>query len=303
MKVTYNWLKDFVDIKITAPQLADKLTMAGLEVVSLQEKEGDFVFEIEITSNRPDWLSLVGIAREVAALTGRKLKVPQAKSAKYTAGSMQPLAIQVEDKKDCPLYTARIIKDVKVAPSPVWLKKRLELVGCRSVNNIVDITNYVLFELGEPLHAFDLAKLNPEGVIIRRAKNSEKLLTIDGENRQLNSNILVIADREKPIALAGVMGGKDTEVTTGTKDILLESAVFNPVIIRRARQALGIQSEASYRFERGVDLASVEKASLKAARSIQELAGGNQVGYQVKGVTKAQAKNIGLEISKVKKIQ
>ena len=162
MKVTYNWLKDFVDIKLSPQALAEKLTMAGLEVKSVEEKAGDFVFEIEITSNRPDWLSVVGVAREVAAITNSKLKRQNLKPQLKIQNSKKAFEIKIEDKKDCPLYTAKIIRDVKVAPSPKWVKERLELVGCRSVNNVVDITNYILFEAGEPLHAFDLDKLEGE---------------------------------------------------------------------------------------------------------------------------------------------
>ena len=164
MKVTYNWLKDFVEIKIPARRLADKLTMAGLEVVSLEEKAGDWVFEIEVTSNRPDCLSVVGVAREVAAATNAKCKMQNAKlqcKIKNLSSGQDKLKVYIANKKDCPLYTAKVIRGVKVGPSPQWLRQRLELVGCRSVNNVVDITNYVLFELGEPLHAFDLDKLAP----------------------------------------------------------------------------------------------------------------------------------------------
>ena len=154
MKVTYNWLKDFVDLRISQRALADKLTMAGLEVTALEERSGDVVLEIEITSNRPDWLSVIGIAREAAAVTNSKFKIQNSKLKIKSTG--WPFKIAIQDRKDCPLYTAKIIRGVKVGPSPGWLKERLELVGCRSVNNIVDITNYILFERGEPLHAFDL---------------------------------------------------------------------------------------------------------------------------------------------------
>jgi phenylalanyl-tRNA synthetase beta chain len=287
MKVTYNWLKDFVDIKVPAAALADKLTMAGLEVTSLEERGGDFIFEIEITSNRPDWLSVAGVAREVAAITSGKLKKQSAKLKRKNQSLQKEkklFKIEIQDKKDCPLYTAKIIKDVKVGPSPDWLKKRLELLGCRSVNNIVDITNYVLFELGEPLHAFDLDKLNSDAIIIRRAKKGEKITIIDGQEKTLNPEILVIADREKPVAAAGVMGGRDTEVTEGTVSMLLEAAVFDPVLIRRGRRMLGVQSESSYRFERGVDIELVEKASSRAAGLIRELAGGELVLVKDSGV-------------------
>jgi phenylalanyl-tRNA synthetase beta chain len=321
VKVTYNWLKDFVEIKIPAKQLADKLTMAGLEVTSLEEKEGDFVFELEITANRSDLLSVVGIAREVAAITGKKMWVG---SRLAVLGSRLPgeyrtpntehrnLKIKIENKKDCPLYTAKIIRDVKVRSSPEWLKKRLELVGCRSVNNIVDITNYILFTWGEPLHAFDLDRLTADKIIVRRAKNNEKIVTINEEERMLNSDVLVIADKEKPVAIAGIMGGKDTEVAEKTKNILLEAAIFNPVIIRRARRNLGLQSESAYRFERGIDFQSVENASWQAIRLIQELTGArcvlakssglSRTFKKVRDLPKIKRKVINLEVVTVQKI-
>ncbi len=282
MKVTYNWLKDFVEIRLNPRQLADKLTMAGLEVTSLEEKDGDFILEIEVTSNRPDCLSVIGIAREVAAITNKKLKLPRlVHSSQFTAHSEskkqkypQLFSIKIKDKKDCPLYTAKIIKDVKVAPSPARMKKRLEIISCRSVNNIVDITNYILFETGEPLHAFALDKLNSEKIVVRRAQNNEKIITIDGQERALPSDTLVIADKERAVAIAGIMGGKDTEVTESTKTVLLEAAIFNPVIIRRQRQKLGLQTDSSYRFERGIDLETAGFASWRATQLIQEITGG-----------------------------
>lgn len=297
MKVTYNWLKDFLDLKIAPALLAEKLTMAGLEVTSLEERAGDFIIEIEITSNRPDWLSVKGIAREVAAITGNKLKAKKPAFHKAVKSTATPnFLIEVEDKKDCPLYTAKIIENIKVGPSPAWLKERLELVGCRSVNNIVDITNYILFESGEPLHAFDLDKLAPGAIIVRRAKAGERITTIDGQAKILNPYILVIADRTKAVAAAGVMGGKDTEVTEKTRNVLLEAAVFNPVVIRRARQILGLQSESSYRFERGVDTGAVEGASWQAVRLMEELAGARCVLAKASGSQKARKKNIILRI-------
>ncbi len=312
MKITYNWLKDFVEIKISPQALADKLTMAGLEVTSLEERDGDVVFEIEVTSNRPDWLSVAGIAREAAAITNSKVKFPATKiggSAKNFGGKIKnfkkeklAFKIEIQDKNDCPLYTAKIIRDVKVRPSPDWLRKRLELVGCRSVNNIVDITNYVLFELGEPLHAFDLDKMNQDAILVRRAKVNERMTTIDGEQKILNPDTLVIADKIKAVAIAGIMGGRDTEVTESTKNILLEAAVFNPIIVRRARQALGLQSESAYRFERGVDSAIVENASLRAAALIEELACGRCVLIKSSAKPKTKKKSIGLDTSTVQKI-
>jgi len=303
VKVTYNWLKDFIEIKISAKVLADRLTMAGLEVTSLEERDGDFVFEIEVTSNRPDWLSVMGIAREVAAITGKGLKSPKSPGHQVTRSPGQPyFTIEIEDKKDCSLYTAKIIKDVKVCRSPDWLKKRLELVGCRSINNIVDVTNYVMFSWGEPLHAFDLDTLSPGRIIVRRAKKEEKLITIDGQARILSPDILTIADPEKAVAIAGLMGGKDTEVSDSTKNVLLEAAIFNPVIIRRVRQKLGLQSESAYRFERGVDSGIIERASWQAVKLIQETGNGICVFAKRQGQAQAKKKTTNFNTGLVSKI-
>jgi len=301
MKVTYNWLKEFVDIKMPAHELAEKLTMAGLEVKAVEEISGDFVFEIEITSNRPDWLSVIGVAREAAALTGKKIKAAAAKSAKLDAPGAEKFSIEIEDKKDCPLYTARVIRDIKVGPSPEWLRIRLESLGLRSVNNVVDITNYVLFETGEPLHAFDLDKLNDRMVLIRRAVDGEKLFTIDGQERKLGRDILVIADKKNPVAIAGVMGGKDTEVTDETRNILLEAAIFDPVLIRRGKQKLGMTSDAAYRFERGIDPASPDKASLRAAKVILELCGGELTCAASSGASRIKESKVVLTAAGIKR--
>ena len=311
MKVIYSWLKDFVEIKISPRALADKLTMAGIEVTALEKKYGDFIFEMEITANRPDLLCVVGIAREVAAITGKALKVGSrgsALGAKVSAfvhgradNGCRNLQIKIENKKDCPLYTAKIIKGVEVAPAPDWIKRRLELMGSRSVNNIVDITNYILFEWGEPLHAFDLDKLSQGEIIVRRATKDEGLITIDGVERRLSPEILVIADREAPVAIAGVMGGRDTEVTQESKNILLEAAIFNPILIRHARQMLGLPSESAYRFERGIDFNVVEDASWRATKLICAIAGGRSVLAKSAGSLKTKKKTLYLETSAVNK--
>lgn len=282
MKVTYNWLKDFVELKVKPEDLAKKLTMSGLEVVSLTSKSGDFVFEIEITSNRPDWLSVVGIAREAAAATGARLKCPQHKSANRKKRA-QGLTLKVAEPRDCPLYTAKILRGAKVGPSPVWLKQRLELVGCRSINNVVDATNYVLFESGQPLHAFDLDKLSSPDIIVRRAHKGEEIVTIDGCARTLGHNILVISDKEKAQAVAGVMGGAGSQVTEGTRNLLLEAAVFDPVLIRLTRQALGVQTESAYRFERGIDACALDMASCRAADLICEISGAKLITQAARG--------------------
>ena len=302
MKVTYSWLKNFVDIKISPQELAEKLTMAGLEVVALEEAGDDFVLEIEITSNRPDWLSVLGIAREVSAITGSKLKTVNLQEPKIKPKDLRPIKISVSNKQDCSFYSARIISDLQVSPSPEWLRKRLESLGCRSVNNVVDITNYVLFESGQPLHVFDLDKLNQKEIKVRRANADEKIITIDGTTRLLSPEVLVIADINKPLAIAGIMGGKETEVTFNTRNILLESAVFNPMLVRRAKQKLGLQSESAYRFERGVDLEAARRASLLAQELILKLAFGKPSGFRSLGVSKITSPVINLDVVYLNKL-
>jgi phenylalanyl-tRNA synthetase beta chain len=306
MKLTYNWLKDFVDIKVPAKKLAEKLTMAGLEVTSLEEKGNDFVFEFEITPNRPDLLSVIGIAREAAAITNKKFNVKSlmfnARNIKHSTLDIKQFSIKIEDKKDCPLYTARIIKGIQVKPSPDWLKKRLELVGLRSVNNIVDITNYVLLETGQPLHAFDFNKIKNDAIFVRRARESEKITLIDGREQNLTREILVIADKERPIAIAGIMGGQDSEVIQETRDILLEAAVFEPVTTRRASRRLGLSSESSYRFERGLDWQNVEFASMRAVNLILKLAGGKLVLSKSTIKPKVKKKTIILKTEEVNRV-
>ena len=302
MKVTYSWLKEFVDLKASPQELAEKLTMAGLEVVSLQNSGQDSVFEIEITSNRPDWLSVEGVAREAAAVYGLKFKAKTLKETKPKKGTRLDFKISVEEKKDCPFYSARVICGVKVGASPEWLKNRLEALGVRSVNNVVDITNYVLFETGHPLHAFDLDVLNEKEIIVRRAKENEKIITIDGKTVVLDASVLVIADKKEPVAVAGIMGGKQAEVSEKTKNILLESAVFDPVLVRRAKKKLALQSDSAYRFERGVDFENAQKASLYAQELILKLASGSPCGYKSTGTIKTAQTTISLDAGYVKKL-
>ncbi|MBU1124623.1 MAG: phenylalanine--tRNA ligase subunit beta [Candidatus Omnitrophica bacterium] len=300
MKLTYNWLNDFVEIKLPPKELCHTLTMAGLEVVSLEEKEGDFVLEIEITSNRPDWLSVVGIAREVAAITGAKLRQP--KHIKQNTLNIQPPLVTIENKKDCPFYSARVIQGVTIGSSPDWLARRLAYIGCRGINNVVDITNYVLFTWGEPLHAFDVSRLENSSIVVRRAHKEEKLICLDGHTRTLNDQMLVIATgsslaRSRAVAVAGIMGGEESQVSTSTTRILLEAAVFDPVLIRRTKRTLGMQTDSAYRFERGVDMQTAEFASGQACRLITEIAGGKVVGGKTVKDAVCKKKMISLKTS------
>lgn len=279
MRVSFDWLKDFMGTKIELNKAQGFLTMAGLEIVSTADIEGDHVMEIEVTPNRPDCLSVLGIARELSAASGISVKYPDSvkKNLMKKLGSRGGAKIEILDKHACTRYVGCIMKSVSVGPSPKWLVKRLDAMGVRSVNNIADITNYVLFELGQPLHAFDLDKLNEKRVIVRHARKGESIVTIDGITRALNSNVLVIADAVRPVAIAGIMGGKDTEITAETKNILIESACFDPVVIRKACRELALASESSYRFERGIDQGMIVASSVRAQELIKEIAGGRIV--------------------------
>ncbi|MBI3922964.1 MAG: phenylalanine--tRNA ligase subunit beta [Armatimonadetes bacterium] len=277
MRVPVNWLKEYVKIDETVEELAHLLNMGGLGVEEIRGEGDDAVLVLEVTSNRGDCLSIVGVAREVAALTGQELKYPSCEvPEEWGPGSVTERAsVEILDPDLCPRYAARLITGVRVAESPDWLKARLEAGGLRPINNIVDVTNYVLLELGQPLHAFDFATLQGEKIVVRRARAGETLITIDGLERDLAEEMLVIADAERPVAIAGVMGGLATEVTDQTVDILLESAHFNPTSVRRTRTKIGMSTEASYRFERWVDPSGPVRTANRAAQLMSEVSGGS----------------------------
>ncbi len=248
----------------------------------LGRSAGDAVLDFEVTPNRPDLNSVIGIAREVAAVTGAPLRLPEVPRTPAAAGAERAedlVAVRLEAPDLCPRYTARVLRGVKIGPSPDWLRSSLEKVGVRSINNVVDVTNYVMLETGQPLHAFDyhLIARSPNGkptIVVRRAADQETFVTLDDQTHQLTSEMLLIADEAKGIALAGVMGGQNTEIQPHTVDVLLESAWFLPSNIRRTSKKLGLKTDASYRFERGVDIDATEWASLRAAQLMLELAGG-----------------------------
>lgn len=273
MKLSYEWLKEYVDAGVGADELARALTMTGSAVESVKDVDGDKVMEMEITSNRPDCLSVLGLAREASAIFDKELHLPDLASVNG-GKSGRAIACAIEAKDLCQRYTARVITNVTVRVSSDKISKRIKAVSLRPVNNIVDITNYCLMELGQPMHAFDLDKIRGAKVVVRRALKGEKIVTIDGVERTLEEGMLVIADTARVIAIAGVMGGLETEVTTLTKNILLESAYFDPLSVRRAARKIGLGSDSSYRFERGVDKAMVLPASDRAAKMIVEAAGG-----------------------------
>jgi phenylalanyl-tRNA synthetase beta chain len=275
MKISLNWLSDYVDIPVDVEALTEALTMAGVEVEHIEKNGEDTVVTVEITPNRPDCLSYLGIAREVAAIMMFPRKNPVIPNNVY---SVPDVSISNEAPQDCSRYIGTMVKNVSVKPAPIKMQIKLAGAGLRSINNIVDITNFSLLENGQPLHAFDLDKLQGGKIVIRRAKSGEKIVTIDGVERELDPSILVIADAVRPVAIAGIMGGKDTEVTDNTKNILLESAYFDPILIRRASRKLGLSSDSSYRFERGVNFETVEGGVKRALSLIAEMAGGEVAG-------------------------
>jgi phenylalanyl-tRNA synthetase beta chain len=274
VRVSYNWLKELVDIPEAPSRFGTRLTNLGLTVDALETHGNDSLFELDVPTNRPDCLSHFGIGREVAASYATSLKPPQFELREDRKPAAEVFSISIRDPDLCARYCGRYIAGVKIGQSPEWLKARLEALGVRSINNVADITNYVMLELGQPLHAFDADTLHAQAIIVRRADLDETITTLDGVERQLNPSMLVIADGERAIALAGVMGGAETEISAGTENVLLESANFDPLSIRKTSRALGLASEASYRFERGADVEMARYACDRAAALIQQLAGG-----------------------------
>jgi phenylalanyl-tRNA synthetase beta chain len=274
MKISLPWLQEFVEIPVEPRQLRRDLTMLGLNVESISTARDGWVMEVEVTTNRPDCLSHYGVAREAATFYRRLLKsleFPVKESAEPTLGE---ISIEIAAPDLCWRYCGRVVQNVQVKPSPEWLQKRLEAVGQRPINNVADVTNYVLMELGHPLHAFDLSRIRQRKIIVRRAKAGEHLRTLDGVDRPLSGDNLVIADAQGAVALAGVMGGEDSEISSSTRAVLLESAWFEPTSIRRTSKAHGLHTEASHRFERGADIEMAPLALDRAATLIANLAGG-----------------------------
>ena len=275
MNISYRWLKDLIEIDLSPPDLAKKLTNVGLAVEGIHEFGDDFVFDIDITSNRGDCLSHLGVAREIGAISNSRFQIPDSRfSSNLESGIWNLELARIEDADLCARFTGRIIRNVKIGASPEWLVKRLEAVGERSINNVADITNFVMHELGQPMHSFDLNKLAGNRIVVRRAKSGETIKTLDEVERRLDETILAICDAEKPVAVAGVMGGLDSSITDSTTDVLLEVAYFKRENIRQTSRNLKLSTEASHRFERGVDIENLIRASNRATQLICELAGG-----------------------------
>ena len=303
MKISMEWLSDYVEVGCSAEQVGDILSQRGFPIESIEQVGDDKVLDVEVTSNRGDCLSFIGVAREVAAALGKELKVPKVKLELSEKSIEEYADVKIQDAEKCHRYTARVIDGVKVGPTPEWMKQRLEAIGVRSVNNVVDATNYAMMETGQPTHAFDYEKLQGGKIIIRKGVKGEKMVSIDGTKCELDENMLVIADAKDPVGLAGVMGGLDTEVSEATTTILLEAAHFDPVSVRTTGRKLVISSEASFRFERHVDTEMIDWASQRTVELIAKVAGGKAVaGVVDQYPVKEEAQTVAMRFSRLNKL-
>ncbi len=286
MRIPIDWLSEYLNIAGSIDDLADRLTMAGLEVEEIVNMPPDEIVKMggvldgvdspvlitKVTPNRGDWLSVIGVAREASACTGWQFTMKLPSIPRDEQQVADHISVRIDAPDLCRRYVAMLIRGVKIKESPNWMKNRLIRAGMRPINNVVDITNYIMLEYGQPLHAFDYDLLAGRQIIVRRAKHGETIVSIDGTQCSLDEEMLVIADEKRAVAIAGVMGGLDTEVSDKTVNVLLESANFNPVSIRRTSKTLGMSTESSYRFERSVDLGITDAAAVRAAELMRDLA-------------------------------
>jgi len=303
MKISLEWLSDYIKIDKSAEQIAEILSNLGFPCEGIEKLDNDAVIDVEVTSNRGDCLGYIGVARELAAATGAKLIMPQVELDESDKEVTELAGVQIDEPGLCGRYTARIIEGVKVGPSPDWLRRRLEAIGMRSVSNVVDATNYAMMETGQPPHAFDYDKVAQGKIIVRKALAGERIVSIDGTQCDLDPDMLVITDPNGPVAVAGIMGGLDTEVDENTTRILLEDACFDPVSVRTTSRKLGLPSEAAFRFEREVDIEMVDWASKRTVQLMIQVGGGKVA----KGVVdvypgKPEQKRVALRLSRLEEL-
>src|SRR5246500_2918630 len=276
MKLSANWIRDFVEVKVDDTTLAHDLSSIGIAVEGIEGTGESTVFEMEIGTNRPDAMNHYGVSREASAFYNVPLKPITPKLPPHT--DIAGVTITIEDSRYCPCFTARVLRDVTIKPSPAKVANRLTLIDQRPINNAVDATNYVLWESGKPTHVYDLDLLEGSRIVVRFARPGETLKTLDGVERKLTTEDLVVADAKKPVGLAGVMGGFDTMITERTKNILIESAWWDPVTVRRMSKRHGIHTDASHRFERGADVESTVPSTNRVAELILQSGAGELVG-------------------------
>lgn len=303
MLVSLEWLKAYVSVEAPHDELVDRLTMSGLNHEGTVDAFGDQCIDLEVTSNRPDCLGHIGVAREIAVLYNQSLNVKEPQLVESKVGVNDVTSVDIQASELCSRYTGRVIKGVKVGPSPDWIQDRLKVININPVNNIVDITNYVMMESGQPLHAFDFAKIAGQKITVRRATKGEKLEAIDHKTYELDEEMCVIADDEKPVAIAGVMGGAATEVSEQTVDVFVEAADFAQLSVRGTARKLKLHSPSSYRFERTVDPAGIDWASRRCCELILEIAGGELLAGSVdQGQSISQRTSIILRHSQIVRV-
>jgi phenylalanyl-tRNA synthetase beta chain len=304
MLVSWNWLKDYVDLPMAPEEATQRLMMAGLNHESTEKVGNDFCIDLEVTSNRADCLGHIGVAREISVLFGNPLRLPSPQlKESTTANAADSTSVEIQCPQLCSRYIARVIRGVKIKLSPAWLQDKLRTIGVAAISNVVDVTNYVLMECGQPLHAFDLAKLKQRRIIVREARKDEPFEAINHLTYNLEPGMCVIADAERPVALGGVMGGADTEVSDRTTELLIESAEFSPLSIRSMARKLKLHSPSSYRFERGLDPEGIDWASRRCCELILDLAGGELAAGSVDVGNKPKPREpVTLRLSQVKRI-
>ncbi len=303
MKISPQWLRDFVDLDVNYHQLADDLTLAGIAVESVSGEGDGTIFEMDITTNRPDAMNHYGVARECSAIYDLPLKAIEPQLPTVSAAKLVPFPIEITEPELCARFTGRVIRNVTIKPSPAKIAQRLALLDQRSINNAVDATNYTLWEMGKPTHVFDLDLLEGGKIVVRRARDGETLKTLDGVDRKLTSEDLVVADAKKPVGLAGTMGGFDTMITEKTRNILIESAWWDPVTVRKMSRRHGLHTDASHRFERGADYESTVLSCDRVAELILQSGGGELIGGPIDVVArKLDMAPIALHLSEVHRI-
>jgi phenylalanyl-tRNA synthetase beta chain len=303
MLTSWNWLNEYVDLNLSHDELVDRLTMSGLNHDGSEKVGSDTAMDLEVTSNRADCLGHIGIAREISTLFDLKLNIPDPRPKTNSESIAKFCSVEIQNPDACYRYTARLIRGVKIGPSPKWMQERLATLGIGIVNNIVDVTNYVMFECGQPLHAFDFKKIDAGKIVVRNAKSNEKMTAIDHREYELSGNMCVIADAKSPIAIGGVMGGADSEVTLATTDVLIEAAYFEQLSVRSTARSLNLHSPSSFRFERDIDSAKLDWASRRCCQLILEFAGGVLLdGFIDVGVAPKKPEPIRLRFSQLERI-
>lgn len=300
MIVSKNWLQQYVAVEMPLDELTDRLTMSGLNLEGVEQESSDIGIDLEVTSNRPDCLGHLGVAREISVLFDSELKIPAAAPPTTSENVATELAVKIQSPELCHEYHARLIKGVKIGPSPDWLKARLKTAGISSVNNVVDVTNYVMLECSQPLHAFDADKVQGGKIIVRKSAASETMTAIDQKKYELPVGTCVIADESGALAIAGVMGGLESEISDGTVNVLIEAASFDPISVRATSRTLKLHSPSSFRFERRVDRHNIDWASRRCCELILEVAGGQLLeGSVVAGDAPADPTPVTLRFAKV----